>query len=166
MCHSCRDAAALDVVDQTKMDNYSREIERLLKNDVYIVIFQSENNENSKTSWKNIFSHASAESVMKSFSPNIEGIASSIISTEDAIRQLNIGLRVDDLLSYRLTCHSSRIYTQILDPPNGVLRLVVINKVSDNQTLNEDPSIDTRMKQICKNIQRALSAPSSNNHNA
>ena len=157
MCHACRDAAALDIVDESKMDGCSREIEGLLSNEVFIVIFKSENNELNKTVWRPIWTHASSENVSKGFKPNIENIASSIISTEDAIRQLNIGLRVDDLISYRLTCHSSRVYTQILDPPKGNLRLVIINKVQDNQTLNEDAGIDKRLKAICRQIQRHLS---------
>ncbi|OHS96526.1 hypothetical protein TRFO_09914 [Tritrichomonas foetus] len=162
MCQCCRDASSLDIVDKSKIETCSKDIISLLKNDVYIVIFQQDNHENLKYRWKSIYSYSTPS--MASLSHDTENIASSILSTEDAIRQLNIGLRVDDLVSYNLSCHSSKIYTHILDTPAGSLRLVIINKAAESEEVADDPDVNNRLKKISHSIKRALSAsPSTHN---
>lgn len=168
MCQCCRDSSSLDVTDQSKMKTYSKSIISLLKNEVYVVIFQKQKNEDQKTVWKQIYSDASSQLVKQSYDSNENNIASSIISTEAAILQLSIGSKGNSPVSYRLKCHNSRIYTRVLDPSARNLRLVVINKYGDagqaqQNTLDEEVNIDKRLEEISKQFYDALSPTSSHN---
>ena len=168
MCQCCRDSSALDVTDQSKMNTYSKSIISLLKNEVYVVIFQKQKNEDQKTVWKQIYSDASSSQVKLSYDSNENNIASSIISTEAAILQLSIGSKGNNPVSYRLKCHNSRIYTRVLDPSTRNLRLVIINKYGDPgqahpNTLDEEVNIDKRLEEISKQFYDALSSTSSHN---
>lgn len=148
MCDCCRDATVISAVDNSKIRTASQNVVDLLKNDVFLVVFDNE--------WESIWDFASSQSVMSEFREQLPRIHTMISGGEEAIRQLNSGWRVDELLSFKLNCHSSRIFVFLLTES---YRLVIVNKYNSEEELPSDgPEVDQRLKEICATIKSSINA--------
>ena len=148
MCNCCRDAPTVSAVDNSKIRTASQNIVSLLKNDVFLVVFDNE--------WTPIWEFASGSEVMSEFHEELSRIHTVISGGEEAIRQLNSGWRVDELLSFKLNCHSSRIFVFLLTES---YRLVIVNKNSSDQELPPDgPEVEQNLKRHCETIKNSINA--------
>lgn len=163
MGNCCSKKASPNQTEKTKIAKCSEKIINLLKNDVndvFLAVFQLETNKaTQRKEWQPIWEDASTKTVKDGMDPQINTIASSIISTEEAIRQLSIGLRVDELISYKLTCHNSKIINHILDPPDKRFRVVIIQKLnppSQPESLNYDLKIENALNENFAEMKTAI----------
>ena len=150
MCNCCRDSTVRTTVDSSKIRADSRNIVDLLKNDVFVVVFDNE--------WTAVWEYGSSANVSKEFHEQLPRIRTVISGGDEAIRQLNSGWRVDELLSFRLSCHMSRIFVFLLTE-SPAYRLVIINRYnSDEEMPVYGPEIDQQLKAICTSIKNSVSA--------
>lgn len=153
MCNCFRDSTLADVVDTPRLTTYSQNLVDLLKNDVFLVMFDSEGN--------SIWQYASSTEMTNEYGEQLQRIKTIIYGGEEAIRQLNTGWRIDELASFRLNCQSSRIFVCLL---TDTYRLVVINRYNaeEGKGPTDAPDLNQSLKQICGQIKsciKALSAP-------
>ncbi|KAH0789539.1 hypothetical protein GPJ56_006505 [Histomonas meleagridis] len=147
MCNCLKSGTQLQDIDLTSMTQNSQQIFELFKNDVFIVIFNPE--------WESIYESATTPEILNEYKSQMSTVSRHIESSEESIRQLNSGWRIDGLTSYNLTCHSSRIYVHVLDDK---YRLVVINRYADSSTLEDDPNFERTLKLIVENVHQSIFA--------
>ncbi|KAH0789599.1 hypothetical protein GPJ56_006485 [Histomonas meleagridis] len=127
------------------MSQSSEQIFDLFKNDVFITIFDPD--------WDSIWESATSAQILSEYREQMASVSRHIENSEESIRQLNSGWRIDGLVSYCLTCHSSRIYVYLLDDAH---RLVIINRYTDSSSLSDDPNFDKTLKSIVNNIRESI----------
>ena len=150
MCNCCRDSSVVSAFDRPKMSTEAQRVVSLLKGDVFLVILDSE--------WTVVFDHASNANTLSEFRGHLARMQTTISGCEDAIRQLNTGWRIDELVSFKLTCQASRIFVFLLPQ---TYRLVIIHRF-DEETPEDGPDVDQTLRAIAREMGDSiyvLSAP-------
>lgn len=149
MCNCCREAAILEEVDGVKMRDCQSKLFRLLTNDVFITIINDYGND--------VWIEGSNEEIKAHFKENFQELKSKIATGESAIRQLNSSWRVEEkLISFRLVCHGSRIFTFLLD---NNFKIVIINRNPPDVPIKDPPNFEKRFKEIVKEIISSITVP-------
>jgi hypothetical protein len=110
------------------LTRHAQQLASLFTQDVFIVVFDPDGN----PAW----SFGSSPQVTSEFQAQLHPIHEAVSATEQTIRNLNEGWRVDELTAFRLTCLSSRIWVWVI---NGPYHLVVINKLNSGEAFGTDP---------------------------
>ena len=145
MCECCRDTAVISAVDHPRMTSISQRIESILQKEVFLVVLDND--------WTPVFDYGTNSRVVNEFRAALPQMRTVISGCEDAIRQLNTGWRVEELLSFKLNCHSSRIFVFILTES---YRLVIINRFDG--ALDEAPSVDNEIRSCSGEVKDAIYA--------
>ena len=127
----------------------ARQILSILQNDTFIVMFDN--------TWTIFFDHASSQEILNEFREQVSRMQTAISGCEDSIKQFNTGWRIDELVSFKVTCQASRIYVFLLQES---YRLVIINRFGDG-TPEDSPNIDRTLAEVAKDMAGAIYALSS-----
>jgi hypothetical protein len=136
------------VVDTSRMRVASRALVDLLSNDVHLLLVDRD--------WNMLWQFSSDTNIDAEFRSQLGQIRAAISNGEESIRQLNMGWRMDELLSFRLICHASRIFVFLFADS---YKLVILNRFDPERGPPEDgPDFDTRLREIRTNIQNSITA--------
>lgn len=149
MCDCCREAAILEEVDGVKLRASQSELFNLLQNEVFLTIINDYGND--------VWISGSNDEIKTHFKENFQELKSKIATGESAIRQLNSSWRVEEqLLSFRLVCHGSRIFIFLLD---NKFKIVIINRNPPDVPFNDPPNFEKRFKSIIKDVVSSITVP-------
>jgi hypothetical protein len=122
------DSEALAGRPDASLNRHAQALCALFTHDVFIAVFDAD--------WGNSWSFASSPQFRSEFQTQLRQIQDAVATTEQTIRNLNEGWRVDELTAFRLVCLSSRIWVWLL---NETHHLIVVNKVSSGEDFVADP---------------------------
>lgn len=146
MCQCHRDAAEIEEVERNKMGSASKAFFTLLKNEVYITLL----NTNNIAVWD----AASNNEMLKHYKQNYDELKKKIKAGEDAIRQFNTSWRFqDDLQSFRLVCHGSRIFIYLLDQK---YKLIILNRLPPDGEFEDPLDFEKQLKEIVATVISAI----------
>jgi LytS/YehU family sensor histidine kinase len=128
---------------------YAEQMVSLFTQDVFLVIFNSVGDR--------IWSFISSTQMNSEFQTQLRQVQDAISATEQTIRNLNEGWRVEELNAFRLVCLSSRIWVWLL---NETHRFVVINRVGNGQEFErEPPDLSEKATALCEKIRDSILGP-------
>jgi len=136
----------LDVFDRQSLIEASQSISSIFCNDVCVMLFDPH--------WALLFDHASSVKFAEEQKSRVSSIVESIRMGENAIRQLNSGWRIEELKSFRLMCHLSRIFAFLI---NDSFHLIVINKFTNRES-RIDPTFEKSLAEACNRVKVSISA--------
>lgn len=143
MCHCCRDGAELDKFDKEAMNQCTQEIFQLFKNEVYVLVLD----QNGEPIWE----RASSPEFWQEKHEQIHQFNSAVRIGQQAVTQLMQALSIDQLRSFRLVCHSSRMFTFLL---NETFRLIIFVRINGEYNEPDEKQISA----ICSRISELMTA--------
>jgi hypothetical protein len=155
MCHRSRDSKAAEASEAHMMSEYEQPLFDLFGHsrgqDVFLVLFSGQ--------FRTILSRGSRPQILKEFEPQLQQLAAAVQSTEATIHHTieRGGPETrDNITSFRLNCHSSRIFVTLFPGPVETHRLVILNRTCGDDRVIEDEAFGNNVKQICNRMRRAF----------
>jgi hypothetical protein len=150
-CAKVEETPLEQVISRQNLTTYSKQMIALFQGDVFLIVLDSD--------WFEMWSFASSPGIGAEFKGQLNQIQSAVTSTEQTIKHLNEGWRVEELSSFRLTCLSSRIWVWILNETNHV---IVVHRFRDEDARAEEPpDLPQKATDLCMKIKDSI--PSLNN---
>jgi hypothetical protein len=133
------------------MNEYTQSLLNLFGQDVFLVLFSGQ--------FRAVWRRGSSTKIVKQFEPQLQQLAAAVQSTEAAIQHtIDRGGPEcrDSIASFRLNCHSARIFVTLFPGAAETHRLVILNRTRGDEHIIEDEDFGNNLKQICARMRGAF----------